>query len=90
MCPINLHQPEDYWLFDVLWQDLCQLGYISQGPFEYPMYCGKISALSGYITQKLFKNPLYTSIGLGISSNLMDSISFIPKKAPIKKPPETY
>ena len=71
-------------------KNYAQLGYISQGPFEYPMYCGKISALSGYITQKLFKNPLYTSIGLGISSNLMDSISFIPKKAPIKKPPETY
>ena len=54
------------------------------------MYCCKISALSGYITQKLFKNPLYTSISPGISSNLMDSIPLIPKKAPRKKPPETY
>ena len=71
-------------------KNCAQLVYIGWGLLGYPMYCGKISALSGYITQKLFKNPLYTSIGLGISSNLMDSISFIPKKAPIKKPPETY
>ena len=35
-------------------KNYAQLGYISQGPFEYPMYCGKISALLGYIILKVF------------------------------------